>query len=157
VFTEEDIANIPTCPDVATQAITTVTVMPEQVAKLCSCLKVNKASGVDCIATRILSELSEEIKEPLSQIVQQSLDSHDIPGDWRSANVTPIYKKGPRNKTCNYRPVSLTSVPGKAFETIIRSSIIDHLDRGSYISDTQHSFMSGRSCLSNLFGTFWRM
>jgi hypothetical protein len=113
VFTEEDIANIPACPDVASQAITTSTVKPEQVAKVCSGLKVNKAAGVECIAPIILNKLSEEIKKPLSQIFQQSLDTRDNPSDWRSANVTPIYKKGPRNKTFNYRPVSLTSVPGK--------------------------------------------
>ena len=37
----------------------------------------------------------------------------------REANVTPLFKKGSRIKTDNYRPVSLTSVLFKLLETLI--------------------------------------
>ena len=36
------------------------------------------------------------------------------------ANIIPLFKKGSRNKSVNYRPVSLTSVICKLLETIIR-------------------------------------
>ncbi len=47
-----------------------------------------------------------------------------VPLEWKEANIIPLFKKGSRNKSVNYRPVSLTSVICKLLETIIR----DHND-----------------------------
>jgi len=56
------------------------------------------------------------IAEPLSAIYQHSWLSGEVPEDWRLADVTPIYQKGRKEDLRNYRPVSLTSVPGKVME-----------------------------------------
>jgi hypothetical protein len=61
----------------------------------------------------------------------------------------PIYK-GPRELSCNYRPVSLTSHIRKVLESIIRDSLVDYLHRNDLIRDTQHGFVKKRSCLTNL-------
>ena len=50
----------------------------------------------------------------------------------------------------NYRPVSLTSQIGKLFEKIIKDEITGHLSQYHLLNDTQHGFMRGRSCLTNL-------
>ena len=63
--------------------------------------------------------------------------------------MTPIFKKG-RNKADNYRPVSLTSTTGKTFEAIIRDTLVRHLEDNHFITDSQHCFRKGRSCLTNL-------
>jgi hypothetical protein len=70
--------------------------------------------------------------------------------DWKRANVTAIYKKGCRETAGNYRPVSLTSHVCKVLESTIWDSIVDHLDRNKLIYKTQHGFVRGRSCLTNL-------
>jgi len=64
--------------------------------------------------------------------------------------VCPIFKKGSRSEAGNYRPVSLTSQLCKLLETVIRDAIVTHLERNRLISDTQHGFRRGRSCLSNV-------
>jgi len=46
--------------------------------------------------------------------------------------------------------VSLTSLIGKAYETVIRDSILDHLDRHRLIVDSQYGFRNSGSCLGNL-------
>ena len=68
-------------------------------------------------------QLAEELTKPLSIIYQQSWLSREVPDDWWLANVMPIYKKGWRVDWGNYRPVSLTSVPGNFMEWIILSII----------------------------------
>ncbi|KAK4818391.1 hypothetical protein QYF61_012312 [Mycteria americana] len=52
---------------------------------------------------------------------QQSWLTGEVPGNWRLANVTPIYK-GLKEDPGNYRPVSLTLVPGKIMERFIFES-----------------------------------
>ena len=84
------------------------------------------------------------------KIISASLHTGVVPDDWKTANVTPIFKTGNRQRVENYRPVSLTSLLGKACETVIRDAILDHLDRHQLIADSQHGFRRGGSCLSNL-------
>ena len=72
--------------------------------------------GPDVIHPKVLRELAEELAKPLSIIYKQSCLTEEVPGDWRITNVTPIYKQGRKEHPGNYRPVSLTSVPGKIME-----------------------------------------
>jgi len=64
--------------------------------------------------------------------------------------VTPIYKKGRKEDPRNYRPVSLTSVPGKIMEQFILSVLTGRVKDNQGIRLSQHGFMKGRSCLTNL-------
>ena len=90
-------------------------------------LDTHKSMGPDGIHPRVLRELVEVLTKPLSIIYQQSWLTKEVPVDWRLANVILIYKKGQKEDPGNYRPVSLTSVPGKVMEPIILSAITWHV------------------------------
>jgi hypothetical protein len=70
--------------------------------------------------------------------------------EWKSANVTPIFKKGTRSEPGNYRPVSLTSVCCKLLESILRDELMKHLTANCLLNPSQHGFMPGKSCTTNL-------
>ncbi len=76
-----------------------------------------------------------------------------MPEDWRSANITPIFKKGDRTQPSNYRPLSLTSICCNVMERIIHSNVMDHLDEHDILCDHQHGFRQNRSCESQLILT----
>jgi len=57
-------------------------------------LKINKAPGVDGLVPRILVKNADILSIPLLYIYRKSLESCIVPGDWKKANVTPIFKKG---------------------------------------------------------------
>ena len=61
-----------------------------------------------------------------------------------------MFKKGKRSEPGNYRPVSLTSILCKILESMIKDKIVEHLQVFNLINDSQHGFMKGRSCLTNL-------
>lgn len=89
-------------------------------------------------------------KCPLARICQQSWLNREVPVHWKLANVTPVYKKGWKEKTGNYRPVSQTSVPGKVMEKIILTVISQHIGDHRVMRRNQHRFMKGTSCLTNV-------
>ena len=88
-----------------------------------SLLKIYKSPGPDETHPRVLSKVRVEIAEASVIIFQSSLDTGVVPEDWRIVNITPLFKKGCKDKSSNYRPVSLTSVVGKLLEIIARDKI----------------------------------
>ncbi|GAB0186005.1 mitochondrial enolase superfamily member 1 [Grus japonensis] len=82
------------------------------VSNLLHHLDTHKSMGLDGTHPRVLRELVEVLTKLLSIIHQQSWLTGEVPVDWRLANVMPIYKKSQKEDLGNYRPVSLTSVPG---------------------------------------------
>ena len=130
--------------------ISNIVISREDVQGRLEKLKVNKSCGPDNIHPRMLQETARASSIPLEKIFNLSLSSGECPVDWRSANVAPIHKKGDRTNPSNYRPVSLTSQICKVLESIVRKHILEHLTSNNILSEKQHGFREGRSCLTNL-------
>jgi len=94
-----------------------------------------------------------ELSPVFTILFQASLDQSKIPEDWKSAYITPLFKKGDPCKASNYRPVSLTSIPCKLLEHIVHSNVINHLLSHKVLTDSQHGFRKKRSCESQLILT----
>ena len=67
----------------------------------------------------MLKEIVEQISTSIAKLFNLSLEEGIVPSKWKEANITPLFKKGLKNKPDNYRPVRLTSVVCKLFETLI--------------------------------------
>ena len=152
VFTVEDIADIPEPVIVydGEDMLTTIRcTVPEIVAKI-GALHPNKAAGPDGFLPAVVKSVAESIAPHLCDIFNMSLSTGEVPLDMRSANVSPIHKKGPLIMTDNFRPVSLTCVPGKLLEAVVKGNTVEHVERNNLIGNSQHGFRKGRSCLTNL-------
>ena len=128
----------------------TVEVKVDEVEKLLANLTHGKSAGPDGIPPQILSVAAKELALPLTLLFQLSIDTGQLPLEWKKANVSPIHKKGSRTMPNNYRPVSLTSVVCKVLEKIVRKAVMKHLDENKIITKDQHGFMTGRSCSTQL-------
>ena len=68
----------------------------------------------------------------------------------KKAKVSAIFKKAEKKNPGNYRPISLTSVPCKLLEKIIRDKIVKHMIDNDLFSKAQHGFIKGKSCVTQL-------
>ena len=120
------------------------------VFKLLKGLNPSKALGLDELHHRALKELATELGSVFAHLLQQSIDTGEIPKEWSLANSCPLFKKSDMLLACNYRPVSWTCVPCKLLEHIVCSNIKAHLDEYKLLSDRQHAFRKGHSCETQL-------
>ena len=110
----------------------------------------NKSAGPDGFYPRVIKETEEETAPHFCNIFRTSLEQRKAVRDWKLQNISPLFKKGSKDDPGNYRPISLTSVPGKMLESIIADDMMSHLEHNKLILGSQHGFQSGRSCLTNL-------
>ena len=141
VFTDEDMSTLPQMGTSKTQDISSIQIQEKGIAKLLSKLNINKASGPDTISCRILREAADEIVSYLKFIFEKSLELKNVPYDWRTANITALFKKGDRSKPVNYRPISLTSVPCKIMQHIICKHIMEHLETHNILAVSNMAFV----------------
>ena len=153
VFTEEDKSNVPDFMTNQTDFISSINVSRDDIINKLKSLKPDKSPGPDCIHPRVLRELSEELADPLKLIFDKTLGIGKLPDRWKLAEVRPIFKKGDKTEPGNYRPVSLTSIVCKVFESFIRDSLCEHLAINKLLSDEQYGFCRGRSCTTQLLNT----
>ena len=152
VFCEEEIDSV---PNLAPNSYSDNTSALPNITKDCIAQKImqlneDKACGPDDIPVSVLKNLVSVITQPLYNIFIKSLDSSVIPQDWKHARVTAIYKKGSKSDPGNYRPVSLTSIVCKLFESFVRDSIDSHMASNNLYTDSQHGFRQSKSCSTQL-------
>ena len=155
VFTKEDTDNIPIFKSQCDNVIENFNINSSDMAKALKSLKINKSPGPDGIHPRLLKELAVEISIPLTFIFNKSIKDGTIPSKWKVAEVRPIFKKGNKTNPGNYRPVSLTSVVCKVFESFIRDKLFKHLVDNNLLSNDQFGFCEGRSCVLQLLNTLF--
>jgi len=102
----------------------------------------------------VLRELADVIAEPFSIIFKRSWRTGEMPEGWRKANVISIFKKGKKEDPGNYRQVSLTSIPGKVMEQHFLEVINKQVEEKKVIRSSQHAFLKGKSCLTNLIAFY---
>eukprot|EP00794_Sanderia_malayensis_P001259 gene1259-1388_t len=162
VFTQELLDNIPDPVQLfqggAEDMLSEVDLSYDAVLQRLIKLKPDKAPGVDSIYPVVLREIGNSIAFPLSVLFKRSLETAEVPKDWGRANVTPIYKKGPKHKTENYRPVTKYVDEGhpvdviyldfsKAFDKVTQKRLIKKMNGhgiGEKVSSWVESWLNGR-------------
>ena len=126
---------------------------PHIILKRIKQMEPHKSVGVDGIHPLVIKKCSDKFASILSKIFTISFNTSIVPDTWKLANITSIFKKGCKLDPANYRPISLTAVPCKMMERIVRDTMLQHLMDNNLIANEQHGFVKYKSCLTNLLET----
>lgn len=84
----------------------------------------------------------------MAQLFNRSLEISIVPNIWKRANVSPIHKKDDKSSVENYRPISLISSVGKAFEKVIFKHLNNYLLDNEIVTPFQSGFTRGDSTVN---------
>ena len=122
----------------------------EKIIKAVSKIHENSSGPDGDIPARVLKECRFSLSKPLNLLFTKSYETGIVPQFYKKQSVCPLHKKGSKVFASNYRPISITSHVIKTFERIIKEHICEYLELNALISDCQHGFRNGRSCLTQL-------
>ena len=135
------------------EKLITIEITTEMIKNKLLKLKDNKPPGPDEIHSYFIKKLGNCLSDPITTIINKSLNSGTNPIQWQRALITAIFKKGKRNNPVNYRSISLTSILSKAMESLVKDAILQHMLHNNLFTIAQHGFLPLRNCVSQLLET----
>ena len=105
-----------------------------EITKIIAKLKINSSPGSDGIPPIVIKSLKDVIAAPLAILFSLIFQFDSLPDIWKKAIVKPIFKKGNASDPNNYRPISLTLILCKMFESIMKNHLLGYLETDSIIS-----------------------
>ena len=116
---------LPPLPDPSTDPVNEqlddITFTTAQVLRLLKNVKNKTSAGPDGLPPIIFRKLAPKLARPLTIIFNLIMQFGEVPEVWKKATVVPIFKKGVSSNPQNYRPISLTCVGSKIFESAIKT------------------------------------
>jgi len=111
-------------------------------------LKNGKAAGTDGIQPELLKH-AELIVPCLTNLFSMVWQNKEVPTEWRNGIIVPLPKKGDLSDCNNWWGITLLSVPGKAFASVVLSRLRRCVV--TYLRQEQAGFRPGRSCNDRIF------
>src|SRR6218665_3457109 len=95
----------------------------EEVEAAVRSLKKRKSPGEDNITAEMIQAGEESSVEMMYTLFKRIFQEKSCPADWGKTIIVPIHKKKDKRDCNNYRGISLLSVPGKVYTSILRQRL----------------------------------
>ena len=106
---------------------------------------MRKATGLDQMPARLMRDVAAEICNPLTNIINVSLETGYVPREWKVARVVPLFKSGKTTDLDNYRPISISPVASKILEKVVHMQLYKYLTVCHHLSPYQCGFRKNHS------------
>ena len=90
-----------------------------------------------------LKRTADVLAPRLNVVFRRLVRLGSFPACWRQANVTPIPKGPPSSSVANCRPISITSVLSKMFESLVSVCLGRFMERSGVRPTTQFAYRKG--------------
>ena len=109
---------------------------PTEVYKILSKLKNGKATGLHMISNSALKGVKDIIAPSMADIFSASTEKKIFLDDFKTARVTPIFKREEKEELGNYRPISIISSIARVFEKLLYQQLHEFLSRKKILTCT---------------------
>ncbi|XP_071582471.1 uncharacterized protein [Temnothorax nylanderi] len=123
----------------------------EEIVRAVRNMKLGKAAGVDGIPMEAWLYGGAAVRRALTDLLKLIWKEGKIPTEWRTSIVVPLYKRGDKERTDNYRGISLLCTAYKVYAEILRNRLEEIMEMKGMIPDSQAGFRKGRSTMDNIF------
>ena len=124
------------------------------IEKILRISNARKAAGIDDLSGRLLKDGSQFLSKPISELCNLSIKLGSFPDSCKIAKLKPLFKKGSKTNSSNYRPISLLPLISKIIEKLIHGQASSFLSNNELSYNYQSAFgknHSTDSCLTFLF------
>ena len=104
-----------------------------------------EGAGWDGVSPRVIKGVAREISGSLSRLFNCCLREGHYPACFKVARVVPVFKAEDPTEFSNYRPVSVLPILSQIFEKVIKTRLMNFLDRNKVIIPSQYGFRAGHS------------
>lgn len=108
-------------------------------------LKNKLSAGIDGIPCQIVKKLPWNTLQILTHIFNLSFQSGTYITQFKLAKVKPLFKRGDKTLTCNYRPISLLSSFSKILEKLMHNRLSNYFESKNLFHNAQFGFRPGFS------------
>ena len=121
-----------------------------EVEKMIKVFPPHKSMGIESFSTKLVKDAAPAISEILAHIINSCIETSDIPSEWKTARITPLYKDGKKDDPNNYRPISVLPFISKILEKVIYKDLLRHTNALNIFTRYQAGFRKEKSTSSKL-------
>lgn len=122
-----------------------------EVNRVISSFGNRKAPGTDRMNTKMIKEWNTADPHTILNIANQMLQTETFPEQYKTFRIILLKKRPlpiPLIDQC--RPIGLGCILGKVLEKLLINRIYYHAVSNSYLTEAQHGFVDGKSCVTAL-------
>ena len=113
----------------------------DEIAEIAKTFLPGKAAGYDQIPMTVIKESILLVSEPLTHIINLSIQHGIVPDEMKIARVIPIFKSDDQSLFTNYRPISVLPSFSKFFERVIYNRLMQYLMNFNILCSNQYGFI----------------
>ena len=126
-------------------------ISPTEISMGLKNLAMGKATGLDNISNEMLQLAGPPCKSFFQLLFNKIYSTSSFPSPWKTAYITTLRKKGPKQNPANYRPISITSCFSKLFTSILNTRLMHFMKETNLSHPFQGAFSKDKRGTDHIF------
>jgi hypothetical protein len=110
----------------------------------------NKTSGINNLNLNVIIDSFDVVGACFLDIINSSLQTGMVPEKWKKSTIVPIQKVSGTKKCEEFRPINILPAYEKVLESVVKTQLMNYLERNKILIDEQSGFRSTHSCETSL-------